>query len=390
MLPLKGLKVLDFSQNGDGPVCALMLAEAGAGVIKIEPPQGDPFRRGPTAITFYNINRNKRSLALNLQSAEGKNIAHRLASGADIVVESFTPGIADGLGIGYSELSKINPQIIYCSVSGFGQTGPYSQKPAYDPVIHAMSGLMAVTGEPGRPPIRTAPNIVGLPTAFLAAYNVLLAVMAREKTGRGQLIDASFFDTAIYLMAPFLSGYALTGFVMPKMGSGSAAFTPYQCFQSADRYVFVGVTNDKFWRAFCSAMGLGEMAGDPLYSSGENRLVNRNQLVEKLSAILKNITGDEILRKLEAAGVPCAPVAEIPEIMENPQVQARQIFFDMEYPGLGTVKLAHIPARASDIDPAKNVRAPQLGEHTREILLEEGYSEIEIDSFAGNGVILKG
>ena len=220
MLPLKGLKVLDFSQNGDGPVCALMLAEAGAEVIKIEPPQGDPFRRGPTAITFYNINRNKRSLALNLQSAEGKNIAHRLASAADIVVESFTPGVADSLGIGYSELSKINPRIIYCSVSGFGQTGPYSQKPAYDPVIHAMSGLMAVTGEPGRPPIRTAPNIVGLPTAFLAAYNVLLAVMAREKTGRGQLIDASFFDTAIYLMAPFLSGYALTGFVMPKMGSG--------------------------------------------------------------------------------------------------------------------------------------------------------------------------
>jgi formyl-CoA transferase/CoA:oxalate CoA-transferase len=253
-----------------------------------------------------------------------------------------------------------------------------------------MSGLMAVTGEPGRPPVRTASNIVGLPTAFLAAYNVLLAVMAREKTGRGQLIDASFFDTAIYMMAPFLSGHALTGFVMPKMGSGSAAFTPYQCFQSADRYVFVGVTNEKFWHAFCRALGLDKMADDPLYSSMESRLLNRNQLVEKLGAALKNIPGDEILQKLEAAGVPCAPVAEIPEIMENPQVQSRQIFFDMEYPGLGTVKLAHLPARASDIDPVKNIRAPQLGEHTREILLEEGYTEIEIDSFAGKGVILKG
>ncbi len=390
MLPLKGLKVLDFSQNGDGPVCALMLAEAGAGVIKIEPSQGDPFRRGPTAMTFYNINRNKRSLVINLQSPEGKDIAHRLALTADIVVESFTPGVADSLGIGYRELSRINPRIIYCSVSGFGQTGPYSRKPAYDPVIHAMSGLMAVTGEPGRPPIRSAPNVVGLPTAFLAAYNVLLAVMAREKTGRGQLIDASFFDTAVYMMAPFLAGYALSGFVMPKMGSASPAFTPYECFQSADRYVFIGVTNDKFWYAFCTALGLDKMANDPLYSSAENRLINRNQLVNALAAILRNIPGDEILRKLEAVGVPCAPVAEVPEIMKNPQVQARQIFFDMEYPGLGTVKLAHIPARASDIEPATNVRAPQLGEHTREILLEEGYTEIEIDSLGGKGVILEG
>jgi len=390
MLPLKGLKVLDFSQNADGPACALMLAEAGADVIKIESLQGEPFRHGgATAILFCNINRNKRGLALNLQTAEGKEIAQRLASTADIIVESYTPGVADSLGIGCHKLSEINPRLIYCSVSGFGQTGPFSQKPAYDPVIHAMSGLMAVTGEPGRPPVRIAPNIVGLPTAFLAAYNVLLAVMAREKTGRGQLIDAAFFDTAVYFMAPFIAGYALTGYVTPKMGSANPAFTPYQCFQSADRYVFIGVSNEKFWHAFCSALGLQEIEDDPLYSSMESRLANRAQLVEKLAAFLKKVPGDEILRKLETAGVPCAPVSEIPEVMENPQVKARQIFFDMEYPGLGKVKLANIPARASGNDRVESVRAPQLGEHTREILLEAGYSEIDIDSFAGKGVILK-
>ena len=389
MLPLKGIKVLDFSQNGDGPVCALMLAEAGADVIKIESPSGDPFRRGMTSITFSNINRNKRSLCLNLNSKEGKDIAHRLAAATDIIVESFTPGVADMLGIGYHELNKINPRIIYCSLSGFGQTGPYRQKPAYDPVVHAMSGLMAVSGEPGRPPIRIAPNVVGLPTAFLAAYNILLAVMAREKTGRGQMVDASFFDTAIFFMAPFISGHGLTGYVAPKMGSANPVFTPYQCFQSADRYIFIGVTNDKFWKAFCTALEFDDMADDPRYSSIENRLIHRSELVEKIATSLKNLPGDEILRKLEEAGVPCAPVLEIPELLDNPQVKARQIFFDMEYPGIGKVRLAHIPARASDIEPVESVRAPELGEYTREILLEAGYSVAEIDSLVAKRVILE-
>ncbi len=389
MLPLKGIKVLDFSRNGDGPVCALMLAEAGADVIKIESPNGDPFRRGLTFITFDNINRNKRGLCLNLNSQEGKNIAHRLAATADIIVESFTPGVADMFGIGYQELNKINPRIIYCSLSGFGQTGPYRQKPAYDPVVHAMSGLMAVSGEPDRPPIRIAPNVVGLPTAFLAAYNILLAVMSREKTGRGQMVDASFFDTAVYFMAPFIAGHALTGYVAPKMGSASPAFTPYQCFQSADGYVFIGVTNEKFWKAFCTALGFNDIADDPRYSSIENRLLHRTELVEKIAVSLKKLPRNEILGKLEEAGVPCAPVLEIPELLNNPQVKARQIFFDMEYPGIGKIKLAHLPARASGIEPVESTRAPELGEHTREILTEAGYSVAEIDSFAAKRVILE-
>jgi crotonobetainyl-CoA:carnitine CoA-transferase CaiB-like acyl-CoA transferase len=390
MLPLKGLKVLDFSQNGDGPACGLMLAEAGADVIKIEPLQGDAFRRGAAFILFYNINRNKRSLAVNLHSPEGKEIARKLAANADIVIESFTPGVADMLGIGFHDLSKINPRLIYCSISGFGQTGPYRHKPAYDPVIHAMSGLMAVTGEPGRPPVRMAPNMVGGPTAFLAAYSIALAVMAREKTGRGQLIDAAFFDTAVYFMAPFISGYALTGFVMPKMGSANPAFTPYQCFQSADRYVFVGVSNEKFWHAFCTALGLEELADDARYSSMDNRLMHREELVGKIAASLRKLPGDEILRNLEKAGVPCAPVQEVPEMLDDPQVKARQLFFDTEQPGVGAVKCTHIPARPSDMEPVDLVQAPALGQHTADILREAGYTSAEIDALTANGVILKG
>jgi len=389
MYPLQGLKVLDFSHSGDGPTCGLMLAQAGADVIKIESHQGDPFRQGPTVIAFYNINRNKRSLALNLQKPEGREIALRLASKADIIIESFTPGTAEKLGIGYSEINKINPRVIYCSVSGFGQTGPYRQKPAYDPVIHAMSGLMSITGEADGPPVRIPSNIIGLPTAFLAAHGVLLAVIAREKTGRGQLIDASFFDTAVYFMSSFISGYALTGFVVPRMGSANPAFAPYQCFQSADRYVFVGVTNDKFWQSFCHAMELDDLYRDPRFSSAEGRLAHRNELAKQIALSLRKLPSSEIIRKLEAAGVPCATLREIPEVLDDPQVAARHIFFDMDYPGVGKVKLANLPAWPSDIERIEAVRAPLLGEHTVEILEELGYDRAGIDALEQNGVILK-
>ncbi|MBN1376563.1 MAG: CoA transferase, partial [Dehalococcoidia bacterium] len=184
--------------------------------------------------------------------------------------------------------------------------------------------------------------------------------------------------------------HSLTGYATPKMGSASPVYAPYQCFQSADRYVFIGVTNDKFWQAFCRALGLDALAADPLYASREKRLLNRDLLTEKLADILSKIPGDEILSKLDAAGVPCAPVSEIPELLEHPQVQARQIFFNMEHPDTGAVKLANLPGRGSEIGPVKHFRAPHLGEHTREILLEAGYTETDIDSLAGKGVILRG
>jgi len=389
MYPLKGLKVLDFSHSGDGPICGLMLAQAGADVIKIESHQGDPFRQGPATLSFYNTNRNKRSLALNLQAPEGREIAHKLAASADILLESFTPGVADKLGIGYGEINKINPRIIYCSISGFGQTGPYSQKPAYDPVIHAMSGLMSVTGEADRPPVRIPSNIIGLPTAFLAAYNILLAIISREKTGRGQVIDAAFFDTAVYFMAPFIAGYELTGDVMSRMGSANPAFAPYQCFQSADRYVFIGVTNDKFWQSFCHALDLDDLYRDPSFSSAEDRLAHRDEMVKRISYALRKLPSSEIIQKLEAAGVPCAPVREIPELLDDPQVTARHMFVDTDYPGIGKIKVANLPAWPSGIGRVKNVRAPRLGEHTVEILEELGYDRAGIDALEQNGVILR-
>jgi crotonobetainyl-CoA:carnitine CoA-transferase CaiB-like acyl-CoA transferase len=390
MLPLKGLKVLDFSHAADGPTCGLLLAQAGADVIKVEPLQGDPYRRGLTSAAFYSANRNKRGLAINLKSPDGREIAQKLAAKADIIVESFTPGVAERLGIGYSEMDKLNPRIIYCSVSGFGQSGPYSQRPIYDPVIQAMSGFMATTGEEGRPPVRVAPGVIGLGTALIASWGIALAVIARGQTGKGQHIDAAFFDTAVFFMGFIIAGHSIAGFTLPRMGSANPVFVPYQCFETADRYVFIGITHDRFWQAFCKALGLGRLGSDDRYKTAEGRLLHRDELVAEVASELKNFLSSELLAKLEAADVPCAPVNEVPEVINDPQVLSRGMLMDMQYPGTGNMKLAGLPFKASGMGIPEPVRAPLLGEHTVEILAELGYDKAAIDSLEHKGVILKG
>ena len=390
MLPLKGLKTLDFSHAADGPTCGLLLAQAGADVIKVEPLQGEPYRRGLTSSAFYNANRNKRGLAINLQSPEGREIARKLASTSDIILESFTPGVADRLGIGYADIDNLNPRIIYCSVSGFGQSGPYSQRPVYDPLIQAISGFMSTTGEAGRPPVRVAPGVIGLGTAFIASWGIALAVIAREQTGKGQHIDAAFLDTAVFFMSFIITGYSISGFTLPRMGSANPVFVPYQCFEAADRYVFIGITHDRFWQAFCSALGLDDLGRDERYKTAEGRLLHRDELVTEVAAELRKLLSSEILAKLEAADVPCAPVKEVSEVIDDPQVLARGMLLDMQYPGTGNMKLAGLPFKASGMETSQPVRAPLLGEHTEEILAELGYGKTAIDSLEHKGVILKG
>ena len=390
MLPLKGLKALDFSHAADGPTCGLLLAQAGADVIKVEPLQGEPYRRGLTSSAFYNANRNKRGLAINLQSPEGREIARKLASTSDIILESFTPGVADRLGIGYADIDNLNPRIIYCSVSGFGQSGPYSQRPVYDPLIQAISGFMSTTGEAGRPPVRVAPGVIGLGTAFIASWGIALAVIAREQTGKGQHIDAAFLDTAVFFMSFIITGYSISGFTLPRMGSANPVFVPYQCFEAADRYVFIGITHDRFWQAFCSALGLDDLGRDERYKTAEGRLLHRDELVTEVAAELRKLLSSEILAKLEAADVPCAPVKEVSEVIDDPQVLARGMLLDMQYPGIGSMKLAKPPFKASGMEAPQPVRAPLLGEHTEEILAELGYGKTAIDSLEHKGVILKG
>lgn len=389
MLPLDGVKVLDLSHAAAGPCCTMLLADMGADVTKVEPVTGEIFRYAGGGTLFVNLNRNKRGIALDLRSSEGREIALKLAARADVIVESFTPGTADRLGLGYDTISQINPRIIYCSISGFGQTGPYRERPGYDPLAQAMSGMMLATGEPDRPPVRTAASTIDYGAGMLGAYAIAVALLHRGKSGRGQKIDISLLDTAVFYMAHFITSYALTGQNPPRLGSANQGFVPYQVFEAKDRFIFIGVSTEKAWKGFCQALGLDDLANDTRYATNADRLRNREELVKTLSQILKQWDSQELMTRLMAADVTCGPLLSVGEVINDPQVIARGLVIDSDYPELGKVKIGRAPFAFSETMPQIRHRAPLLGEHTSEIMRELGYSEAEIKQLREKSIIMQ-
>ncbi len=385
--PLKGVKVVDFSHAWAGPTCTMLLGDAGADTIKVEPTTGDFYRTAMDGAVFINVNRNKRSIALDLKKKEGRGIALKLLERADVLVENFVPGVMDRLGLGYRTISRMNPRIIYCSISGFGQEGPYRKRPSFDPVAQAMSGIMLATGEPDRPPVRILPPMLDYSAGIHAAYGVIIALLNREQTGKGERIDISLMDIGIVQMGAFVTHYTMTGELPERMGSAHKAWAPYQAFEASDGQVLIAVASDEMWLNLCKVLKLEDLGHDSRYATPQSRRKHRKELAESLTKVTRQYRARELESLLSEAGVPSGQLRDIAEVVEDPQVKARHLIDDIEYPGLGKIKMVKNPIFFSGHALRTQLQAPQLGEHTAAVLAELGYSEAEIQRLEDTGIV---
>jgi crotonobetainyl-CoA:carnitine CoA-transferase CaiB-like acyl-CoA transferase len=394
--PLAGLKVIDLSHIMAGPVCGLMLADMGAEVIKVERlPGGDDSRRtvppeieGESA-AFLMMNRNKRGIAVNLKHEGGKGVLRRLLKEADVLIENFRQGTMEKLGFGYETVKAENPGLIYCSISGFGRTGPYAKQGGFDLVAQGMSGLMSITGEGAdRPPVKVGAPVTDITAGILAAMGVLAALIHRQKTGQGQMVDTSLFEAGITHTYWQSAIYLATGISPGPMGSAHPLIAPYQAFQTQDGWLNVGAANQANWERLLKVLGAEELARDPRFTTNAERIKHVEVLVETLTPYFRQRTTAEWLEQLEAMGVPVGPVLSIAEMQANPQTQAREMVTQVRHSRLGPVKTIGIPVKFSASPGSLRRGAPLLGEHTREVLREHGYSDAEIDTLAAEGAVL--
>lgn len=393
-LPLEGIRVLDFSRSLAGPYCTMMLGDMGADVIKIEVPGtgdesrlwGPPFVNGESAY-FLSVNRNKRSLTLNLKTAKGKEIIERLVRKSDVVVESFRPGTTARLGIDYPSVKKYNSGIVYCSISGFGQAGPYAMKPGYDVVAQAMSGIMSLTGEQDGSPIKVGVPVADIGAGMFAAYGIVSCLIARFKTGSGQYVDISLLDGQIAWLTFQSGAYFAIGKNPEKLGSAHPTIAPYQAFKANDAYFIVAVGNDSLWETFCACLSLKGLAADPRFKTNPDRVQNRKALVERLEEKFQTRPAAHWLELLEQAGVPCGPVYDLNGMFKDPHVIHREMIIQAHHSKAGTTKLTGFPVKLSDSPCQLRYPPPVLGEHTNEILLDLGYSKKELENLRQQAII---
>jgi crotonobetainyl-CoA:carnitine CoA-transferase CaiB-like acyl-CoA transferase len=375
---LGGLRVLELTQVMAGPFCGQVLGDMGADVIKVEPLEGDSTRESLGTAAFLAVNRNKRSVALDLKSPGHQAVLHRLARDADVVLENYRPGVAARLGAGWETLSELNPRLIYASVSGFGQTGPYAQRPGYDLIAQGLSGVMSVTGEPGEDPVKCGIPISDLSAGLFCAVAILSAVIARERTGRGQRIDTSLFEGALALSVWEAAELWGTGRVPQPLGSAHRLTAPYQALRTGDGHITVGGNNQKLWQRLCEAIGRPELVSDERFETNEGRMANRAELVAELESALAARSTDEWVSVLIDAGVPCGPIHDYRQVFEDAHTQAREMEVRLQHPVEGEIRALGIPAKLSDTPGEIRRPAPLLGEHTAEVLREAGFSEAEI------------
>jgi crotonobetainyl-CoA:carnitine CoA-transferase CaiB-like acyl-CoA transferase len=391
--PLKGIRVLDMSRVLAGPFCTMTLADLGAEVIKVEiPGRGDDTRSYPPFINgqssyFMSVNRGKKSVTLNLKTLQAKKAFKRIVAKCDVVVENFRPGVTTRLGVDYETLKEANPRLIYCSISSFGQSGPYAQWPGYDLIIQGMGGLMGITGEPEAPPVRIGVAITDLNAGLWAIIAILSALRTRKKTGYGQYLDVSMLDCSISLMTYVAGNYFATGVVPPRMGSAHPSIVPYQAFEAEDgKSLLIAGGNNRLFNMMCETMDLIEIKNDPRYATNEKRVKNRESLISALQKEFKKLPRDKWLEKLRTVGFPSAPVYTIDEIFSDAHVLQRGMLVEMRHPKSGLIKQIGPALKFSETSSSLNFPPPLLGEHTEEVLREiAGYSDEEIKVLLNTG-----
>jgi crotonobetainyl-CoA:carnitine CoA-transferase CaiB-like acyl-CoA transferase len=392
--PLAGMRVLELAQIMAGPTCGMMLADMGADVIKVEKlPGGDDARgyREPrvngVSAPFLILNRNKRGIAVNLKHERGREILLRLVRRADVLTENYRRGTLEKMNLGYDVLARENPGLIYCAVSGYGREGPYADKGGFDLIAQGFAGLMSITGEPGRPPVKTGNSVADINAGILAVVGILAAYAHRQRSGRGQVVDTSLAEAALQQTYWHAATYFATGESPGPTGSAHILTAPYQAFHASDGWINIGGANQANWERIAEVLGHPEWRDDPRFATNSDRMANVDALADAINAALATRTKAQWIEAFDAAGVPVGPVNSIGEALTHPQTIARGMVVETVHPEAGPIRSLGCPVHFSATPTRVERPAPLLGEHTRELLREHGYGDDEIDRFVADGVV---
>ena len=392
---LEGIRVLDFAQVGAGPLCGMQLGDLGADVIKIEAPSGDlgrklgpPWQEGESVVSM-SFNRNKRSLVIDLKNPAGSALAKSMAAQSDVVLESFRPGVMDRLGIGYAELSRVNPRIVFCSVSAYGQSGPWRDKPGVDGIVQAVSGLMSNIGDADSPPMKVLVPAVDMTTGFLATTAVLAALRARDSSGKGQHLDVSLYNSGVMLQQSAVASYLSSGEIPARTGTAAPYSAPNEAYPAKDGWIMIAAYHEDRWKALCAVLGDPALTAHPDFATNPQRVANRAKLMAELKLRLATKTAAEWQALLEAADIICGPIADYAMLMDSPQLAHNGVIVETQSSVAGTVRMPGMAMGDRDAQSRVHRGPPAVGEHSCEILGEFGLGQPEIDALLACGAVIQ-